>query len=50
MANRIIPRFIRGRLFFQVADVLFPTFARAASAWSAAVANRLDIVNVGGAR
>ena len=46
MARRIIPRFVRGRLYFQIADVLFPTFAEAASAWSAAMANRLDTVEV----
>ena len=43
MATPIIPRLVRGRLFFQTADVLFPTFAQAATAWSAAEAHRLDI-------
>lgn len=43
MAMPIIPRIIRGRLFYQTADVLFPTFAQAATAWSAAEAHRLDI-------
>lgn len=47
MAVRIIPRVVRGRLFFEIRDVLFPTFAQAASAWSAAAAHRLDIVEVG---
>jgi hypothetical protein len=42
MAVRIMSRTVRGRLYFQVADVLFPTFAQAACAWSAAEANRLD--------
>lgn len=46
MALKIIPRFIRGRVFYQVSDVLFPSFAQAAGAWSAAVAHRLDIVEV----
>lgn len=46
MAVSIIPQVIRGRLFYQVADVLFPTFRQAASAWSAADAHRLDIVEV----
>lgn len=36
MARSIIPRLVRGVLLFQVADVLFPTFARAACAWVAA--------------
>jgi hypothetical protein len=43
MAVPIIPRVERGRLYFQTADVLFPTFAQAAGAWSAAEAHRLDI-------
>ena len=46
MAKAIIPRVVRGRLYFQVSDVLFPTFAQAATAWSAALAHRLDIVEV----
>lgn len=46
MAVRIIPQIIRGRLFYQVSDILFPTFSQAAGAWSAAVAHRLDIVEV----
>lgn len=46
MAVHIIPQVIRGRLFYQVADVLFPTFAAAAAAWSAAECHRLDIVEV----
>lgn len=50
MAKSIIPRLVRGRLYFQVSDVLFPTFAQAASAWSAALAHRFDIVDIGGAR
>lgn len=44
MAIRIIPQIIPGRLFYQVADVLFASFRQAASAWSAAEAHRLDIV------
>lgn len=46
MAPCIIPRFVRGRLFYQVSDVLFPTFRQAATAWCAAVAHRLDIAEV----
>lgn len=49
MAMLIIARVIRGRLYFQVSDVLFPTFTQAAGAWSAALAHRLDMVDVGGA-
>lgn len=44
MAVRIIPRLVRGRLWFEIGPVLFPSFAAAASAWSAAEAHRLDIV------
>lgn len=43
MAVSIIPRVERGRLYFQTADVLFPSFAPAASAWRAAKARRLDV-------
>lgn len=35
MAKPIIPRLVRGDLFFQVSEVLFPTFAAAVSAWLA---------------
>lgn len=48
MATPIIPRLIRGRLYFQTADVLFPTLAQAVTAWLAAEAHRLDIVDVAG--
>jgi hypothetical protein len=48
MAVAIIPRNVRGRLYFEIGPVLFPTFAAAASAWSAAEAHRLDIVDVTG--
>ena len=41
----IRPRTIRGDLYFQIADVLFPTLAQAATAWSADEAHRLDIVD-----
>ena len=44
MADRIIPRIVRGRLYFQIADCLFPNFAAAATAWSAAEAYRLDLI------
>lgn len=44
MAVSIIPRVVRGCLWFEVGPVLFPSFAAAASAWSAAQAHRLDIV------
>lgn len=47
MAVPIIPRLLRGRLFFQVQDVLFPSFREAATAWSAAEAHRLDIIDAG---
>jgi hypothetical protein len=49
MARSIIPRVIRGALLFQVADVLFTTFAAAASAWLAAEAHRLEAIDTGGA-
>lgn len=45
MAMSIVPRIVRGRLFFQVADTLFSTFAQAAAAWSAAECHRLDIID-----
>lgn len=35
------PRLVRGRLYFEIDPVLFPTFAQAASAWSTAQAHRL---------
>lgn len=44
MAVAIIPRIVCGRLWFEVGPVLFPSFAAAASAWSAAACHRLDIV------
>src|SRR5688572_26943785 len=40
MAVPIIPRIERGRLYFETADVLLPTFAPAAGAWNAADALR----------
>jgi hypothetical protein len=46
MAVPIIPRLVRGRLYFQTAEVLFPTFAQAATAWSAAEAHRLDVAEL----
>lgn len=42
MATPIIPRIARGCLFFQLGDVLFPSFAAAASAWSAVKCDRAD--------
>lgn len=45
MPAPIIPRIIRGRLYFQTADVLFATFAQAATAWSAAESHRLGIAD-----
>lgn len=46
MATLIIsPRVIPGNIFYQVADVLFPTFAGAACAWSAAEAHRLGVAD-----
>jgi hypothetical protein len=49
MAVRIIPRVIRGRLFFQIGDIYFPTFAQAADAWSwsAAIARPFEITERG---
>jgi hypothetical protein len=47
MALAIIPRLARGCLWFEVGCVLFPTFAAAASAWSAAEAHRLDTIEGG---
>lgn len=46
MAPYIIPRLVRGRLYFQISDALFPSVALAASASSAAVAHRLDLLEV----
>lgn len=46
MAVPIIPRIERGRLYFQTADVLFPSFAPAASARRAVKAHRLDAVEL----
>jgi hypothetical protein len=46
MAVPIIPRLVRGRLYFQVAEVFFPSFPQAATAWSAAEAHRLDVVEL----
>lgn len=43
MAGNIVPRLARGRLFFQFGPILFPSFAAAACAWSAAECHRLDI-------
>ena len=45
MAAPIIPRIVRGRLYFQIADVLLPTFAQAATAWSVAEAHRLGLAD-----
>lgn len=49
MATPIIPRVIRGHLLFQVADVLFPTFAQAACAWAAAAEALAELRRTGGA-
>lgn len=43
MAMAIIPRINRGRLYFQLSDVLFSSFRAAACAWAAAEAHQLDI-------
>ena len=43
MAVPIIPRIERGRLYFQTADLLVPTFTQAAGGWSAAEAHRLAV-------
>lgn len=45
----IQPRIVGGCLFYQTADVLFPTFVRAACAWTAAEAYRLDLLDTGDA-
>lgn len=45
MARSIIPRLVRGALYFQIADVLFPTFAGAMCAWTAAEADRLGVAD-----
>lgn len=47
MGLKIIPQIIRGRLFYQVSDVLFPSFRAAVAAWSAAEAHRLDLFQGG---
>lgn len=43
MAFSIVPRLARGRLFFQIGDVLLPSLAQAATAWAAVDAHRLDL-------
>lgn len=43
MGMPIIPRIARGRLYFQTADVFFPTFAQPATAVSPAESHRLHI-------
>lgn len=48
MGMPIIPWIYRGRLYFLVADVLFPSLRAAAHAWAAANAHRLDLVDIGG--
>lgn len=48
MARPIIPRLVRGDISFQVANVLFPTFAEAVFAWAAAPTHRLDTVEQDG--
>jgi hypothetical protein len=48
MAVPIIPRIVRGRLWFEVSTVLFPTLRAALCAWSAAEAHRLDLVDCQG--
>lgn len=45
MAVRIIPRIVRGRVFYPLADVPFLISAQAAGAWSAVTARRLDIIS-----
>jgi len=42
-------RIVRGCLFYQTADVLFPSFAGAACAWITAEANRLAMLETRGA-
>ena len=43
MAKAIIPRVHRGCLYFEVGPALFPSFAEAVCAWSAAEAHRFDV-------
>lgn len=47
MATAIIPRVVRGVLWFEVSGiVLLPTLSAAIAVWSAAEAHRLDLVEV----
>lgn len=48
MARSIIPRLVRGVLYFQIADVLFPTFAQAVCAWVAATEDLAELRQRGG--
>lgn len=43
MATPIIPRRVRGRLYFQAGNVFSPTLVQAASAWAGANAHRVDM-------
>lgn len=45
MAVRIIPRIVRGRVFYPLADIPLLIFVQAAGAWSAVAAHRLDIIS-----
>jgi hypothetical protein len=47
MANRIVPVIVRGRLFFRVKDVLFPSLRAAMCAYTAAESQRLSVVDGG---
>lgn len=48
MAPHIVPRVVRGRLLFEFGPILFPSFAAAASAWSAAECQLVEIAEIGG--
>ena len=50
MAVRIIPRTVRGRLLYQISNVLLSAFAQTAGARSDAIAYRVDITDIGGAQ
>src|SRR5690606_29353028 len=45
MATPIIPRRVRGRLYFQTADILLPAFAQAAAPGAVVRAERDDIAD-----
>lgn len=46
MADRIVPRLVRGRLYFLIGNVYFFTLSQAMAVLSAANCHRLDIAEV----